>query len=139
MKINEVEPRDFLKAVTFRRFQALCGFNSWPDPWIDLHDAHHSSEDVPRGGNLSGWHSKELDRLLDDMQVALDPTKRTVMHHRFNQIFHDQQPETLLVHNKVGVLVHKRFENVNIRPTGLQSFDLWVRPENVLHGKTMSK
>ena len=40
---------------------------------------------------------------------------------------------TLLMHGIVGVLQNSRFEGAKVRPTGMQPFSLWVRPENVLH------
>ena len=55
------------------------------------------------------------------------------MYREFCSIYHEEQPETLLVHGRVGVLSNKRFENVQIRPSGMQNYDQWVEPENVLH------
>ena len=51
----------------------------------------------------------------------------------FNRIFHENQPQTLLVHGIVGVLMNNRFENVKVRPTGMRIHDVWVEPENVLY------
>ena len=73
------------------------------------------------------------------MRTELDDDARTALHHEFNTIFHEEQPETLLTHGKVGVLLSKRMENVSVRPTGLQTFDLWVRPEEVRHAEVQSK
>ncbi len=139
MRRNPVTSKDFIEAVRNRRFQAIVGFSSWPDPWIDLHGRYHRRQDVRGGGNLTGWHSKEMDKLLEAMQVELDEDVRTKQFHEFNRIFHDEQPETLLVHGKVGVLVAKRLQGISIRPTGLQSFDLWVRPEDVRHRNVQPK
>lgn len=132
-RLNPVGSDAFHRAVQFRRFDAIIGYSQWPDPWIDLYDSYHRSQDTTGGGNVCGWRNEQVDDLLEAMRTELDDEARTKMHHEFNKIYHDEQPETLLVHSKVGVLLAKRFEGVSVRPTGLQTFDLWVRPENVLH------
>lgn len=133
MIVVEVSPEDFVRNAEMRRFQALAGYRSWPDPWIDLYEQYHSSEHLPRRGNLSGWKNPSADELLEQMQAELDSAKRIELFHRFNELFHQEQPVTLLLHGKVGALVARRFEGVSVRPTGLQIFDLWVRPENAVH------
>jgi chromatin segregation and condensation protein Rec8/ScpA/Scc1 (kleisin family) len=54
------------------------------------------------------------------------------MYQQFCKIFMDEQPMTLLVHGKVGIIQNKRFEDIKVRPTGMQNFDVWVKPENRL-------
>ena len=85
------------------------------------------------GGNTYGWHNARADELLEKMRVEFDEDKRNAMFHEFNRLYYEEQPETLLVHGEVGVLINKRFENIQVRPGGMQIFDFWVKPENVLH------
>jgi ABC-type transport system substrate-binding protein len=96
-------------------------------------ESFHSAHDRPGGGNASGWRNARVDELLDAMVVEFDEEKRNEMFHEVNRLFYAEQPETLLVHGLVGVLVNKRFEGLTVRPTGLQAFDFWVEPENVRH------
>lgn len=133
MTLRPLEWSTFIDGLYKGLFDATCLYNSWSDPWVDNFETYHSSQDVEAGGNISGWHNAETDRLLAAMREEFDPEKRREMFHRFNRLFYDEQPETLLVHGLVGVLQNKRFENARIRPTGLQIFDLWVKPENVVH------
>ena len=139
VRLHPVGPEEFQRAVQLRRFEAIIGFSQWPDPWIDLYDSYHRSQDTTGGGNVCGWHNERADALLEAMRTELDAEARTKLHHEFNKIYDDEQPETLLTHGKVGVLLAKRFEGVSVRPTGLQTFDLWVRPENAVHGETLSE
>ena len=97
------------------------------------YDNFHSASDVPGGDNTAGWRNDRVDQLLDDSRREFDQGKRDAMYREFCSIYHEQVPESLLVHGNVGVLKNKRFENVSIRPTGMQSFDQWVEPENVIH------
>ena len=139
VELNPVGPEAFHRAVRSRRFDAIIGYSQWPDPWIDLFDSYHRSQDVTGGGNVCGWRHDRVNDLLEAMQIEQDDDARTKLHHEFNRIFHEEQPETLLTHGKVGVLLGKRFRNVSVRPTGLQAFDLWVRPEDVVHAAVPSK
>ena len=56
-------------------------------------------------------------------------TLRVALFHELNHIFHAELPYLLLVHGIVGVNLNKRFKGAKVRPTGLQTFDLWVEPE----------
>ncbi len=133
MDVRPLEWSKFIDDFYERRFDAVCLYSQLPDPWIDPYDEHHSSTDRPRGGNSPGWRNDEVDTLVEAMRLEFDAEKRIAMFHRFNKIFYDEQPETLLVHGTVSVLQNNRFEDVQVRPTGLRNFDFWVKPENVLH------
>ena len=133
LSIRSLEWATFAEDLDKHEFDGVMLINSWNDPWIDNFDAYHSSADVENGGNLTGWRDPRVDKLLQDMREEFDEGKRTAMFHEFNQLFYDAQPMTLLVHGLVDVLQNKRFELAKVRPTGMQMFELWVKPENVLH------
>ncbi len=133
MAVRPLEWSTFIQDFYERRFDATCLYNSFNDPWIDAYEELHSSQDVPRGGNAAGWHNAVADKLLEDMRVEFDDNKRDQMFKELCTVFNEEQPMTLLMHGRVGVLQNKRFEDVKIRPTGMQIIDLWVKPENVLN------
>lgn len=120
----------FVEDLYERRFDAASLVASFADPWIDPRE-FHSSADVPRGSNTPGWHNAEADAIIDEFKVEFDPAKRIELFHRFNRIWHEEQPMTLMIHNLVGVLQNNRFENVKVYPTGLRNHAYWVEPENV--------
>jgi peptide/nickel transport system substrate-binding protein len=134
MKQNGLEWATFQDDLEQRKFDAVILYNSWSDPWIDLYsEGFHSSQDVPAGGNVSGWRNPKVDALTEAMREEFDDEKRHAMYHEFNRIYYEEQPQTLLVHGMVAVMLNKRFEGAKVRPVGLELFDLWVKPENVLH------
>jgi peptide/nickel transport system substrate-binding protein len=130
---SQAEWSTFIQDFDERRFDAAYLGYSWGDPWIDHYESYHSSQDVPLGGNAAGWHNDRVDELLVAMREEFDEDKRNKMFHEFNRLYYEDQPETLLIHPLVRVLLHKRIEDAKVRPTGLQWFDTWVKPENVLH------
>jgi peptide/nickel transport system substrate-binding protein len=133
MDIELAEWSTFIKDFEQRRFDGAFLSSIYGDPWIDNYEEMHSSQDVPEGGNAAGWHNAKADELLEKMRGEFDEAKRNDMFHQFNRIFYDEQPLTLIIHPLVRVLLNKRFEDAKIRPTGMQNFDFWVKPENVIH------
>lgn len=130
MEIRPMEWSVFIEHLYERNFDAMCLYSSFSDPWIDNYQDYHSSEDVPRGGNTPGFHSPALDTLLTDMRREFDREKRVPMYHRLYQLLHDEQPLTLLIHGRVHVLAHKRFQNVVVRHKGMRSTYWWVDPKS---------
>lgn len=133
MATRPLEWATFKQDLEERNFDGVILYNSFSDPWIDSYDAFHSSQDVPRGGNLPGWRNARADELLTAMRAEFDTDKRDAMYKEFCKVFYDEQPLTLLMHGRVGVLAANRYEDVKVRPTGLQFFEFWVKPENVLN------
>jgi len=131
MSLRTLEWATFIEDYYARNFDAAMLYHSFSDPFIDPYDAFHSSQDVPNGSNATGWHNDEVDALLTKMREEFDPEKRVAMFHRFNEIFQQEQPRMLLLEARVGVLVNKRFEDVEIKPVGLKPDLFWVKPENV--------
>ena len=68
------------------------------------------------------------------MRQNLDEDSRNAQFRELCAIFQQEQPVTLLVHGKVGVLVHERLQGVEVTARGLQPHTWWVEPEDVLHG-----
>lgn len=130
MEIRPIEWSVFIEDLYQQDFDAMCLYSSFSDPWIDNYEEWHSSQDIPRGGNAPGFHTPELDKLLEACRQEFDREKRVEMYHRIYQVLHEEQPMTLLVHGRVHVLAHKRFQNVIVRHKGMRSTYWWVDPNS---------
>jgi peptide/nickel transport system substrate-binding protein len=133
MSLRTLEWATFVQDLESRNFDAAVLYDGPPDPWVDSYVKLHSSQDIPGAENNAGWHSDRADALLEAMRTEFDAGKRNAMYKEMCGIFQEEQPNTLLLHGLVGVLVHSRLEGAKVRPTGLQAFDMYVKPENVLH------
>ena len=131
MSVRTLEWSTFIEDYYERRFDAVSLVSSFPDPWIDPYGSFHSSQDVPKGGNSSGWHNDRADALLEQMRGEFDPEKRNKLFQEFNLLFQEEMPWLLINHTLVGVVQNKRFEDVEVFPTGLRIHEYWVKPENV--------
>jgi peptide/nickel transport system substrate-binding protein len=126
----DADPKEwavFTAEIEKLEFEVTCLYASAADPWIDPYDILHSSQSVKGSGNYSGWSNPEADRVMEAMRQEFDPQKRAALFHQLNKLFHDETPLLLLNHGVVGVLLNKRVQGVKIRPTGLQSFDVWIQ------------
>jgi peptide/nickel transport system substrate-binding protein len=103
------------------------------DPWIDPWPHFHSSQGGPGGQNWMGFADPEVDRILDAARFERDPQARNALYGTFTARMRELQPVTLLVHPRVAVLLHRRFQGVEVGPLGLVPETWWVRPEDVLH------
>lgn len=127
----QVQPRtrewtDFLAGVESRDFDALCLYMAFSDPWIDPYDSYHSSE-AATGGNLSGWHSAEADSMLEGIRdTNSEDGSRAERLRAFHRLYVREQPETLLIHPLVGVLLNRKIQGMPVRPTGLRLQEAWM-------------
>ncbi len=93
--------------------------------WADPYEVFHSSQ-VGRGANYSGWSHAAADASLERARVCVDPVERSRFFADFNEIFHSEQPVTLLYQPKICLLVHRRFQDVEPGLGGLEIWRWWV-------------
>ncbi len=78
-----------------------------------------SSTQAEKGSNFVGFKSDESDRLMEEARKEFDIEKRIELYKKFSKIIHEEQPYTFLFARKSTVAIHKRFENVNVYPLGI--------------------
>ena len=57
------------------------------------------------------------------------------MFHEFHAILHEEQPYTFCYNTFGLLLVHKRFQGLNVYPLGLQDSEWWVPPADLKYGR----
>lgn len=111
-----------------RDFDGMLLFMSL-DPMEDPYPHFHSSE-VADGLNYMGYQNPAVDRLLEQARGTSDPDQRLELYARFNEIFHHDQPLTLLAYPLNGVLLHRRFQDAEPNKLGLYPERWWVEPKD---------
>ncbi len=102
------------------------------EPWNDPYPVFHSSQ-AQSGRNFMGYANAEVDHILETARTTRNLDQRQRLFQRFNEIFQQQQPVTLLAHPLSSVLLHRRFENVQPNVLGLFPQQWWVKPEQQRH------
>jgi len=98
------------------------------DPVEDPFPNFHSSQ-VEGGLNYMGYKNPAADRLLEQARRTSDERQRLAFYARFNEIFHEDQPLTLLAYPLTGVLLSKRFQDAEPNKLGLYPERWWVKPK----------
>jgi peptide/nickel transport system substrate-binding protein len=111
-----------------RDFDAMLVFFSL-DPVEDPFPNFHSTQSES-GLNYTGYNSPRADRVLEQARRTSDAAERLALCARFNEIFHEDQPVTLLAYPLTGVLLHKRFQDADPNKLGLYPERWWVKPRN---------
>jgi len=111
--------------VTGRRLEAAVFQSTLRDQkmdasignWItslqfDPHQLLHSDSARNRGSNYFNFRNAEADALMEQARIEFDAEKRKQLYWRFQEIFHDEQPYTLLYYPADAAAYHNRFQNV---------------------------
>lgn len=93
----------------------------WALNWkSDPHQIFHGSQaDLPDSSNAGGYSNPEVDRLIEELRVTMDPAQQTEIFHEIHRLIYDDQPYTFLFVDKATSLQDARIENVRfykIRP-----------------------
>lgn len=123
MEIERLEWAAFLGKIDKKDFDATSlgwsmGFET--DPYQIWHS---SQAEVDRGSNFISFKNAEVDRLIEQARTEFDNKKRKALYHRFQQIIYDEQPCTFLFANDSLEVVSKRFVNVVMHKTGLNTLE----------------
>lgn len=106
--LRGVDVADLSSIFNDKDFDAY--FLAWAisDPPEDLSQIWHSSGADEKGSSNSiGFSHKEVDKIIDLLNYEYDPAKRKELYRRFDQIFYEEQPYTLL-YTPISSLLYKR-------------------------------
>lgn len=96
-----------------RSFEALIyGLTLSPDP--DPYVFWHSSQ-IEKGLNISGFNSKQADKLLEQARLAIDENKRKEMYFKFQDILADEVPAIFLYESRYAYIQEKKVKGFDVR------------------------
>lgn len=125
MEIRKLEFSVLVDNINRRDFQAVMlgwstGFES------DPYQLWHSSQ-VKKGHNFVGFTTPEMDHIIEAARVEFNEKRRNKLYHRFHEILYENQPYTFLFTQDSLVAVHRRFQNVQVYKSGLETNE-WKVP-----------
>jgi peptide/nickel transport system substrate-binding protein len=124
---------EYVKTSTTRDFDMVMGgISSGVDP--DLSQIYHSRV-IGKGLNRMGYHSPQLDDMLDKAVQVLDQSKRKQIYAQVQQILMDDLPAGMLVWPRALVAVSKRVQNFGIGPFNRYQNRPWLKDVFVTDGK----
>ncbi|MBQ8756305.1 MAG: peptide-binding protein [Lentisphaeria bacterium] len=126
MKIQVVEWSVCIQRLNERSYDA-CSLG-WASPFEpDLYQIFHSSQaKLPNSSNHTGFVNREVDRIIEELRVTFDQSKRVKLSHELCRIFHEEQPYTFLFAPYNLTALSSRYRNAKVYPVGLPDIILWV-------------
>lgn len=111
-----------------REFEMFCsGWVQSPTP-DDLKQIWHTESDTPDGSNYPGFGTPESDKIIEDIQVSIDPAAQNELYKKIQAIIYDEQPYLFLVSPKERIAIHSRFEGESsIRRPGYDEKSLTIK------------
>ena len=125
MEIRQIEWALFIKNLDDRKFDAVTlgwVFGVEQDPY----QVWHSSQSE-KGSNFVGFADPEADRLIMEARGEFDSEKRAALYRSLHSLIDESQPYTFLFNNPYLVAIHRRFENVQIYPGGMDPIEWKVK------------
>ena len=67
---------------------------SWKDDPFQIW--HGSQANKPESSNASGYQNSEVDKLIEQLRVTMNPAKQIELYHKIHRLIYDDQPYTFL-------------------------------------------
>jgi len=127
MQIRRIEWAVFIKNLDERDFDAVTlswTFGLDQDPY----QVWHSSQ-AEKGSNFVGFKNARVDELIEAGRTEFDRDKRSAMNKEIHRIIDEEQPYTFMFASPALVALHKRFTNVKVYPTGMDTLEWKIADE----------
>jgi peptide/nickel transport system substrate-binding protein len=114
-RLKGIDIADLTEAFEDKSFEALCMGWALGTPPEDPRQLWHSSGAHEKGSsNAIGFANKEIDAIIDALDYEYDENERKNLYHRFDKIWFDEAPYTLLYSPKTLMLYRSYLQNVFI-------------------------
>lgn len=120
MKIEKLEFKAFQKRRQTHVFEAAMA-SVMLDPVPDQFELYHTTA-RDGGFNYGGFSDPEVDRLLEDGRVTVEPAARRAIYVKLQKRLHDLEPISFLFQFEQSVLHDPDLEGVVPSPIGLYQF-----------------
>jgi len=113
--LNGVDLADLSAAFDDKSFDAICLGWALGTPPEDLRQLWHSSGAKEKGSsNAIGFANADVDKIIEALDYEYDDAERQKLYYRFDKIFHDEAPYTLIYSPKIAFLYRQYLQNVFI-------------------------
>ncbi|PWB53362.1 MAG: hypothetical protein C3F13_09470 [Anaerolineales bacterium] len=125
VQIEFLDPLDFTAAAhAGHGHMVLYGWNAdYPDPSNFLDILFHSKSDI----NVSGYTNPEVDAILEQGRVELDPAKRLNLYNQAEKLLLEDHAAIPTDHSMDYILVNPRVQGYTLTHFGVKWFmELWL-------------
>lgn len=110
IKIEIVDPNQIREDARQFNFQIMpLRLRQYPSLY-DPHAVWHSESDMPGGSNRSGFHTPQLDEIIDGIRSTSSSEERHQLYAQFQQYIHDHQAIIYLYHPNERIIYQSGYE-----------------------------
>lgn len=109
VSVKEIAQR--LDAGEFESILVDMDMHGDPDPY-----PYWSESAIQEGQNYGGWRDREASELLEQARQLSNPEQRTILYHRFQQLFAEEVPALLLYFHTYTYGVSDKVQQVSVGP-----------------------
>lgn len=111
-EVSALEWSVYLENTQTHNYDAAYGGWTGNATEDDIYQLWHSSQSKNKGSNWYSFINAEADKLMEDIRVEFDKTKRYQMHYRLQELITDEQPVSFLFATPQRIGMVDRFDNV---------------------------
>jgi len=116
MRIRRLDWAVFLSNADERNYDAMA-IGSIGGSKVNYYGSFHSTEaDKEKSYNRANFRNAEVDEIIEKAWASFDDEERLRLHHRFNEIIHEEQPYTFLYASEDRKAYNRRLVNVRFTP-----------------------
>ena len=110
IEIVIVDPSQLQQDIKQNNFTIIpIRVNAFPEDY-DPYVLWHSDNDHEGGTNRTGFHTPELDQIIDELRTTEDEARKDELYKAFQKIIYEQQPSIYLYVPKQRIIASKRVE-----------------------------
>lgn len=122
MNLTKMEWSIFSEKLDKHDFDLVSFLQQSSSPQNDFYQLFHSSQSAAGGSNYGSYSNPEVDKLLEEIRVELDPEKRLPMELRLQEILHDDLPMFFKYGPQTDYIIRKGYASTD--PSVTQWFQL---------------
>lgn len=128
MEILSLEWSVMLERIDKKQYDACILAWRMPLSDDDPYQLWHSDNlKLESSSNHVSFNNPEADKLIMEIRKCFDTNKRNELYHQFHRLVHDESPYLFLFSGYELFVLHKRYQNVRVFPSGLYSEAFWVK------------
>jgi peptide/nickel transport system substrate-binding protein len=111
MDLSKMEWSIFLDKVQKHDFDAVIFIQIASSSKQDFFELFHSSQAIVGGSNYGSYRNPEVDKLLEEIRVEVDDTKRLPLEMKMQEIIHDELPMFFMFNDQMDYMIRKKYSN----------------------------
>jgi peptide/nickel transport system substrate-binding protein len=118
MDLSKMEWSIFLDKVQKHDFDMVSFIQIATSSMQDFFELYHSSQSIVGGGNYGSYKNPKVDKLLEEIRVEVDESKRLPLELKLQELLHEDLPMFFMFGDQMDYIIRNKFSNTAPPPIG---------------------